>query len=292
MTKLRPIELNSKGHSPHWVGNGFRVKQYFPRGLNLLERFSPFILMDYNAPFEFSPSKTPRGIGAHPHRGFETVTFAFKGAVEHHDNMGNHGIIYPGDVQWMTAGAGILHKEYHEKEYSKQGGIFQMIQLWVNLPRKDKFADPDYQDLAYRNMGLHYLDDNLGQVTVVAGNFREVTGPASTFSPINIYIVNIKEGAKLYLEEPSDFNTGLLILDGAFRINGQDFNEEEFLLFKNQEGIIELEGKTEENKLIVLSGQPLNEPIVAGGPFVMSTREELAEAARDYREGRFGSEDF
>ena len=153
MSRVRPIELVVDGPRNHWVGDGFQVSNYFPSGKNLLERFTPFILMDYNAPVEFPPSDIPRGVGPHPHRGFETVTFAFEGAVEHHDNKGNHGIIYPGDVQWMTAGAGIMHKEYHEKEFSKTGGVFHMIQLWVNLPLKDKMTAPRYQAITHDDMG-------------------------------------------------------------------------------------------------------------------------------------------
>ncbi len=174
MTKVRKIETIFKGPRTHWVGDGFHVSNYFPSGKNLLERFTPFILMDYNAPMEFLPSDTPRGVGPHPHRGFETVTFAFEGAVEHHDNRGNHGIIYPGDVQWMTAGAGIMHKEYHEKEFSNAGGIFHMIQLWVNLPKKDKMTEPRYQAITKSDMGKAVLSDNQGNVTVVAGKFNEV----------------------------------------------------------------------------------------------------------------------
>lgn len=292
MKNLRRIEKQYQGPEAHWVGNGFRVSQYFPRGVNLLERFSPFILMDYNAPFEFPPSKTPRGIGPHPHRGFETVTFAFEGAVEHHDNKGNHGIIYPGDVQWMTAGEGILHKEYHEKEFSQSGGIFHMIQLWVNLPRKDKMTTPRYQDLANKDMGKLQLEDDLGQVTVVSGEFKGVKGSAMTFSPINIYIIELEKKGKIHFEEPGDFNTGILVLNGELAINESDAGEKDFILFHNEEGEIELESKTDRAKVFVLSAEPLNEPIVAGGPFVMSTQEELIQASRDYKEGKFGDENF
>lgn len=292
MEKLRPIEIKFRGHEPHWVGNGFWVSQYFPRGMNLLERFTPFILMDYNAPFEFPPSDNPRGIGPHPHRGFETVTFAFEGAVEHHDNAGNHGIIYPGDVQWMTAGKGILHKEYHEKEFSKSGGIFHMIQLWVNLPREDKMTEPRYQDLAKEDMGEYILEDNKGRVAIVAGEFKGVKGPAKTFSPINIYTIELENGGSIDFAEPGDYNTGILVLSGDIKINNRESSEKDFILFHNREGDIRIESISEKAKVIVLSGQPIDEPIATGGPFVMNTKEEIATASKDFREGKFGSSDF
>lgn len=292
MTMLRPVELKLKGPDPHWVGNGFRVSQYFPRGMNLLERFSPFILMDYNVPFEFPPSSTPRGIGPHPHRGFETVSFAFEGAVEHHDNQGNHGIIYPGDVQWMTAGEGILHKEYHEKEFSKSGGIFHMIQLWVNLPKKDKLASPRYQDISNKDMGRFEIGDNKGEVTIVSGDFKGVKGPAKTFSPINIYIIDLENKGELEFVEPGHYNTGILLLEGKVKINDKSCSEKDFILFENKDGNIRLESITDKSKLIVLSAEPIDEPIATGGPFVMNTKDEIEKAASDYREGRFGSLDF
>lgn len=292
MEKLRPIELKFQGHETHWVGNGFRVSQYFPRQMNLLERFTPFILMDYNAPFEFPPSTTPRGIGPHPHRGFETVTFAFEGAVEHHDNKGNHGIIYPGDVQWMTAGEGILHKEYHEKEFNKTGGIFHMIQLWVNLPKKYKWATPRYQDISKKNMGSFDIPDNKGNVTIVAGEFKGIKGPAKTFSPINIYIIDLENKGDILFTEPGNYNTGMLILEGDLKINNTDCREKDFILFENKDGDIKIESISDKAKIIVLSGEPIDEPIATGGPFVMNTREEIVQASLDFKEGKFGSLDF
>lgn len=288
----RPIEMIFAGPKRHWVGNGFHVSNYFPRGARLFERFSPFILLDYNMPYDFAPATSPRGIGAHPHRGFETVTFAFEGAVEHHDNQGNHGIIYPGDVQWMTAGSGILHKEYHEKKFSSQGGTFHMIQLWVNLPAKDKMTTPGYQALEASDMGLFELPEDSGKVHVVAGNFKDVKGPAKTFSPINIYRVEMKEGAELTLDEPATFNTGLLVIEGDFEINGQTVKEHDFVLFENVPGEISLKALSEKTQCMVFSGEDLKEPIAAGGPFVMNTREELQQANEDFHMGKFGSLDF
>lgn len=288
----RPIELVFTGPPRHWVGNGFRVSNYFPSGENLLERFTPFILMDYNYPFEFPPSSSPRGIGAHPHRGFETVTFAFEGAVEHHDNKGNHGIIYPGDVQWMTAGEGILHKEYHEKEFSKAGGVFHMIQLWVNLPAKDKWTKPKYQELPKDGMGIFNLPNDKGSVSIVAGEFKGVKGPAFTFTPMNIYTIDLKNNGDVTFNELGNFNTGILVLYGDVKINDRELSEKEFVLFENKDGDIKIESISETSKVIILSGEPINEPIATGGPFVMNTREEIQEASRDFREGWFGSLDF
>ena len=292
MDNLRPIEDKYSIEKEHWVGSGFRVRNYFPEGKNLLKRFSPFALMDYNAPKNFPPSGSPKGIGPHPHRGIETVTFAFEGSVEHHDNAGNHGIIYPGDVQWMTAGSGIMHKEYHEKNFQKTGGIFHMIQLWVNLPQKDKLTPPRYQELKNENMGRISLDNDSGDVLVVAGEFQGVRGPALTFSPMNIYIADLKAGGNITLREPGSYNTGILMLSGDLNINNKTCTENDFILFENKEGLIEIDDISSDSKMIILSGEPLNEPVVAGGPFIMNTKEELRKAMDDYREGKFGTEKF
>lgn len=292
MSSFRPIEDKYFIEKEHWVGSGFRVRNYFPEGKNLLQRFSPFALMDYNAPMEFRPSKSPKGIGPHPHRGIETVTFAFKGAVEHHDNAGNHGIIYPGDVQWMTAGAGIMHKEYHEKEFQQKGGIFHMIQLWISLPKKYKLTAPRYQELQKENMGNLTLPNDDGDVIVVAGEFKGIKGPALTFSPMNIYIVNLKAGGSINLNEPGNYNTGILLISGSLDINNTTCKENDFILFENKEGTIAIDKINSDSKLIILSGEPLNEPALAAGPFVMNTKEELRQASLDYREGRFGTDDF
>lgn len=293
MSKFRPIENVLQGPNPHWVGSAFRVSNYFPSGSNLLERFTPFILMDYNAPYNFEPSSTPRGVGAHPHRGFETVTIAYEGYVEHHDNTGEHGIIGPGDVQWMTASSGILHKEYLESNFNSSGGILHMIQLWVNLPKKNKLDPPKYQALLKENMGSFIIPDDGGSVSVIAGEFNGVKGPASTFSPINMYTIRLKNAGKLNLDEPSNFNTGILILNGNVKVNeNTDCNEGDFILFENKEGNITIEAISENAMAIVLSGEPIDEPIATGGPFVMNTSEEIQLAYRDFREGKFGSLDF
>lgn len=292
MSKMRRIEQSFRGPDTHWVGNGFKVSNYFPSGKNLLERFTPFVLMDYNAPVEFAPSSTPRGVGPHPHRGFETVTFAFEGAVEHHDNKGNHGIIYPGDVQWMTAGSGIMHKEYHEKAFNQSGGVFHIIQLWVNLPKKDKMTEPRYQAITKEDMGKAVLAEDHGTVTVVAGTFNGVKGPAKTFTPMNIFVIDLINHGEVTLKEPGDFNMGILVLDGDVSVNDETYRAKDFILFHNEDGDARIKSLSETAKIFVLSGEPINEPIAAGGPFVMNTREELRQANEDYHNGKFGTSDF
>ncbi|MDO5095545.1 MAG: pirin family protein [Peptostreptococcaceae bacterium] len=291
----RKIEMIFKNDNAHWVGNGFRVKQYFPavHGADFFERFSPFLLMDYNEPFMFKGTNAEVGVGAHPHRGFETVTFAFEGEVEHGDNRGNCGVIRPGDIQWMTAGSGILHKEFHEREYAKKDRMFHMIQLWVNLPKAHKMTEPKYQSIRAEQMGKYQSDDGGVNITVYAGEVLGVKGPASTFSPMNIYKVDLKKGKSVTLTEPADFNSGMLILSGHIEVNAKDIvKDSDFVLFENDGKAIRLMGMDEESSIFVLSGQPLNEPVAAMGPFVMNTREELTQANTDFKEGKFGSFDF
>ncbi|RKP51634.1 pirin family protein [Cohnella endophytica] len=293
MTAYRAIEGNFTGAPFHMVGDGFRVSNYFPGGNDFGERFSPFILMDYNAPFQFPPSDTVKGVGAHPHRGFETVTIAYQGRIEHHDNHGNHGIIGPGDVQWMTAGSGLLHKEYQEQEFSKQGGIFQMIQLWVNLPRASKMHSPKYQELLSGDMGKAELPDDGGTVRVIAGEYNGVRGPASTFTPIHLFDIAFRAGGIASFRLPAAFNTGLLVLRGEVTINENHAAKEgDFVLFGNADGEIRIEGLDDDALVIVLSGEPLGEPVFQHGPFVMNSKAELVEAFQDFQAGKMGRSDF
>jgi len=285
----RPIDFSYAIDHTHWVGDGFRVNNYFPSGKDLLKRFSPFIMMDYAAPFEFAPSHKPRGVGAHPHRGFETVSLAFEGAVEHHDNKGNHGIIYPGDVQWMTAGSGLLHREYIEKEFNQTGGRMHFVQLWVNLPKQHKMTSPKYQSITKAEMG-HYVDYGI-TASVLAGELKGIQGPASTFTPMNIYTLSLDKAATIKLEEPKHHHVGMLVLAGELKIQGQSYHAKDFILFKEEAGSIQLDAITEA-KLLVLSGEPIDEPIVAYGPFVMNTMEEIQQAHQDYHAGKFGPFEF
>ncbi|MDM0923037.1 pirin family protein [Clostridium perfringens] len=293
MKKFRTIENIFKGLEPHMVGDGFRVSQYIPTGIKSMERLSPFLLLDYNAPYYFKPSETRLGVGAHPHRGFETVTIAYGGKVEHHDNKGNHGIIGPGDVQWMTAASGIMHKEYHEAEFSKNGGIFHMVQLWVNLPKDKKMIEPKYQPLLKEEMGVLKLDNDKGEISIIAGEVNGVKGPANTFTNINLYNINLKNYGNTTLSEPKNFNTAILILKGEAKVNEDKICKEgDFIVFENVEGEILLESLTEESLFLVLSGEPINEPVVSHGPFVMNTLGEILDAYEDFRNNKFGTENF
>lgn len=293
MKKFRTIENIFKAPEPHMVGDGFRVSQYIPTGIKSMERLSPFLLLDYNAPYYFKPSETRLGVGAHPHRGFETVTIAYDGKVEHHDNKGNHGIIGPGDVQWMTAASGIMHKEYHETEFSKNGGIFHMVQLWVNLPKDKKMIEPKYQPLLKEEMGILKLDNDKGEISIIAGEVNGVKGPANTFTNINLYNINLKNYGNTTLSEPKKFNTAILILKGEAKVNEDKICKEgDFIVFENVGGEILLESLTEESLFLVLSGEPINEPVVSHGPFVMNTLGEILDAYEDFRNNKFGTENF
>lgn len=243
-------------------------------------------MMDYNSKVDFSPRETPRGVGVHPHRGFETVTIAYQSKVAHHDSTGNSGVINEGDVQWMTAASGILHKEYHEEEFSKKGGPFQMIQLWVNLPAKDKMSKPKYQAITNDQLEKYQLD-NGGVIEVIAGEFKGVKGAASTFTPIEMYNAKIKKGGSVTFDLPENFNTGILVVEGSVKVNGEFAPADNFILFKNVGETISIEA-AEDSILFVISGEPINEPIAAYGPFLMNTHKELEEALDDFNKGKFG----
>lgn len=274
--------------APHYVGNGFRVHNFIPRQGFSMQRMDPFLVMDYNSKFHFSPSEKPRGVGVHPHKGFETVTIAYKGRIAHHDSSGSSGVIDEGDVQWMTAGAGILHKEYHEEEFSRTGGDFQMIQLWVNLPAKAKNTTPKYQNLVDEEIVRHALEGDSGYVKVIAGQYGDVAGSASTFSPVHLYDMHLNSGGKASFSFPAHYTTALLVVEGSIRVNGDtEVPTNHFAVFGREGETVSIEAM-ENAVVLVLGGEPLNEPIVAQGPFVMNTREELAQAYEDFNFGRFG----
>lgn len=287
MSTKKTIEVIIPPPAPHMVGDGFRVHGFFPGGKIDKKRMSPFFLMDYNSKVEFSPTNEPRGVGVHPHRGFETVTIAYHGRIAHHDSAGNSGIIGEGDVQWMTAASGLLHKEYHEETFSKAGGLFQMVQLWVNLPAKYKMTSPKYQEITQAMMGKHILADDKGVLEIIAGEYKNTKGAASTFTPINVYNARLKKGAIVEIDFPSTFNTGILVVEGSALINGETAATDHFVLFKNEGELITIE-TSEDTILLVLSGEPINEPIAQYGPFLMNTWEELEQAIRDVSAGKFG----
>ena len=272
--------------APHMVGDGFRVHNFFPSGNKL--NMSPFYMLDYNAKIEFSARNAPRGVGVHPHRGFETVTIAYHGAVAHHDSAGNSGIIYPGDVQWMTAARGILHKEYHEESFSKKGGLFQMVQLWINLPSKDKMSAPKYQGVKQNDIQKINLPNNGGVIEVIAGNFQGSNGSVSTFTPIEMYNARLNKGGKAVFSFPETYNTAFVIIEGTVKVNDTEIAKtDQFIHFKNEGESIEVEALTD-SVILILSGEPINEPIVSYGPFLMNTHEEIQQALADYNEGKFG----
>ena len=274
--------------APGMVGDGFRVFNYIPGDSVPQQRISPFLMLDFNAEVDFPPSNHLRGVDVHPHKGFETVTIAYKGSVAHHDSAGNSGIINPGDVQWMTAGAGILHKEYHEKEYAKRGGPFEMVQLWVNLPKKDKATAPHYQAITKDQMGKIDLPGNEGVINVIAGTYNGIQGPAQTYSPVNVFDIKLKKGATTHTSLPAGHNTAVLLINGSATINGQNAPEHSFVLFANEGEDIDITA-SEDSVLLVLSGEPLNEPIASYGPFVMNTQSEIIESIREFQSGKFGT---
>jgi redox-sensitive bicupin YhaK (pirin superfamily) len=288
MKALKKIEkIFPRPLRPGMVGDGFRVYNYFPSGYSLREKLSPFLMLDFGPAFDFGPSDQPKGVGVHPHKGFETVTIAYKGSVEHHDSRGNSGVIHPGDVQWMTAGAGILHKEFHEKEFSKKGGAFEMVQLWVNLPKKDKLTTPKYQSLVSSQINKVVLPNDGGIVNVIAGEFNGIKGSASTFTELNAFDIHLNQNGEMTTEISAVHNTGILVVEGNVEVNGQNGELHNLILFKNEGETIHIKAK-EKSVLLFLSGVPINEPIAQYGPFVMNTQEELQEAFEEFESGKFG----
>lgn len=275
---------------PGMVGDGFRVFNYIPRGGISQQRISPFLMLDFNAEYDFGPSEELRGVDVHPHKGFETVTIAYKGAVEHYDSSGNTGVIHPGDVQWMTAGKGILHKEFHEREFSKKGGPFEMVQLWVNLPKKDKGVEGHYQAITNEQMGKVDIPNGGGVVNVIAGKFNGILGPTETYSPVNLFDLKMKKGGEITTTVAEADNTALLVINGSIEVNGEEVHEHDFVLFENKGNEITVKA-SEDSVVLLLSGEPINEPIVSYGPFVMNTEEEIREAIQDFQSGKFGTLD-
>jgi redox-sensitive bicupin YhaK (pirin superfamily) len=269
----------------HWVGDGFPVRTMFTyndEGKNI----SPFLLMDYAGPETFAPSEHIRGVGEHPHRGFETVTIVYDGEVEHRDSAGGGGRIGPGDIQWMTAASGLVHEEMHGKEFAKNGGRFEMIQLWVNLPAKDKKSKPKYQTIQDSQVPVHEFPG--GKVRVIAGELADAKGPALTFTPINLWDIRMKSGSRNTFTVPEGHTAAVFVLNGTVRLNsGEILNESEVAFFETQGTQFSLEA-ADESKILFLGGEPINEPVVGYGPFVMNTKEEIQQAFADYQKGLMG----
>ena len=284
--KLARIHQSSQ---THWVGNGFPVRSVFDYN-GLGRELSPFLLLDYVAPYAFPPGKAneTRGVGAHPHKGFETVTVAYQGEVAHRDSSGGGGTIGPGDVQWMTAGNGIVHQEYQSPEFVRRGGIFQMVQLWVNLRAKDKSAKAGYQNLLNAQIPVVPIPADAGTVRVIAGEYGGQKGPAKTFTPINLWDVSLRAGKSAELPLPDGHTTTFLVLSGEVQVNGgQTAGQGDLAIFDRSGDGIAVKAATDAT-LLVMDGEPIPEPVVGHGPFVMNSRAEIQKAFEDFQMGRMG----
>ncbi|MEC4168430.1 MULTISPECIES: pirin family protein [unclassified Pseudomonas] len=272
---------------PHWVGDGFPVRTLFSYD-SMGKYISPFLLLDYAGPAEFSPTTERRGVGQHPHRGFETVTIVYKGEVEHRDSTGNGGVIGPGDVQWMTAASGILHEEFHSEAFARSGGPLEMVQLWVNLPARDKMSAPGYQGIVDRDIPDLALKDDAGRLRLIAGEFDGTRGPARTFTDIDVWDIRLNAGKSATFDVHQGRNTALVVLHGAVEVNGQEVvREGQLALFERDGSQVRLEANNDA-VLLILSGEPIDEPIVGHGPFVMNTDAEIQQAFVDFQSGKFG----
>jgi quercetin 2,3-dioxygenase len=284
MKKLSFIQRNATGH---WVGDGFPVRSIFSYN-DRAKEMSPFLLLDYAGPVNFPPTNKRRGVGEHPHRGFETVTIVYSGEVEHRDSSGGGGIIGPGDIQWMTAAGGIVHEEFHGPEFAKRGGVFEVVQLWVNLPAKDKMAQAGYQAITSEQIPAVDLPGDAGFIRVIAGRHGDTDGPARTFTPMNLWDVRLKAGHHAELKVPVDHTAALFVLKGGVRLgSGETIGEGEMAVFERagENLVIEATGSA---TLLLLSGEPINEPVVGYGPFVMNSEDEIRQAVTDYQTGQMG----
>ncbi|MFA5591908.1 MAG: pirin family protein [Micavibrio sp.] len=285
--KMKEVTRIKRNRGGHWVGDGFPVSTMFSYGEDGAEAISPFLMLDYAGPADFGPSDKPRGVEKHPHRGFETVTIIYQGEVEHKDSAGNAGKIGPGDVQWMTAARGILHEEMHGADFTKKGGTLEMVQLWVNLPARDKMGAPGYQEIASGAIPVAELPDGAGRMRLIAGEYNGVRGAAKTFTPLNLWDMRLGAGRKAVLSIPQGHNVMLLVLSGEAVINGGETLEERTLAHLSAEGdAIALDVK-KEAVILLMSGEPIDEPVAGRGPFVMNTAEEIRAAMRDYAAGLF-----
>ena len=286
MKEYKKIKYTYTTDQKHWVGDGFHVYGLLRPSDELNQFISPFVMLDYASPKEFSITDQRRGVGEHPHRGIETVTFAYQGEVEHRDSSGGGGIIKPGDVQWMTAGKGIVHDEFHSEDFSKKGGVFEMVQLWINLPKKHKMTEPKYQEIDRKSIPTISLGDKI-KLRVIAGSFEETKGPSSTYTKVNLYDITSKGNKRISLNFEDGTNTVILVMSGELKVENKYFKNKDILIFERQGTQLDL--KVSDNfKGLILNGDPINEPIVAHGPFVMNTKEEIYQAFSDYQKGKMG----
>ena len=284
---MKNVSSVHRGSEPHWVGDGFPVHTVFSYSETGKE-LTPFLLLDHAGPANFEPTDKERGVGWHPHRGFETVSVAFEGEVDHEDSAGNSGSIGPGDVQWMTAGAGVLHKETHGREFARRGGPFEMLQLWVNLPAKSKMAAPGYQTLLAKDIPSVALPNDAGTVRVIAGQFGEAKGPARTFTPINLLDIRLRAGGRVRLNLRNGYSAALYVLKGKILVNGVESAQQgELVVYDRAGDETDIEATTDAT-VFVMNGRPIDEPIVGHGPFVMNTMQQIQQAFADFHSGRFG----
>lgn len=286
----RSIDTVVRAPRPHWVGDGFLVHGYFSQDPALVRKLSPFLLLDYHAPHVYPPTDNlRRGVGPHPHRGFETVTVALEGSVAHHDSTGAGGVIGPGDVQWMTAAGGILHKEYHEAAFARAGGTMHMLQIWVNLPAASKMIAPGYQLLESSQIGLAALPDGGGMVRVIAGSYAGVAGAAATHSPIDMLDGRLNRGGTMTIDRDRAWNIAVLVMNGSIAINGTaNARRGDFVVFAHDARELRLEALEADTHVLVLGGQAIDEPVAQYGPFVMNTEAEIRQAMVDFNAGLFG----
>ncbi len=291
MDVLKTVHGVYREPETHWVGDGFPVRTMLSHQ-RLGADISPFLLLDYAGPKDFPPAQEPRGVDEHPHRGFETVTIVYQGELEHRDSAGSSGSIGHGDVQWMTAASGVVHEEKHSRRFTKRGGTLEMVQLWVNLPAKVKMSPPRYQTLLNRDIPVVDLPGGGGSVRVIAGEYQGGKGPAQTFTPVNVWDLRLKSGHDVTFSLPEGFNTAVAVLRGKVTVNGREkARAAELVLFEPEGEQITLSA-LEDAVLLVMNGQPINEPIASYGPFVMNTQDEIRQAAEDYRSGRIGTLDL
>ncbi len=287
---MRAVRQIYRANSRHWVGDGFWVQPLFSH-MGEDRGTDPFLMLDYAAPYQFAPNeaRSPRGVGQHPHKGFETVTIAYQGEVAHRDSSGGGGVIREGDVQWMTAGSGVIHEEFHSEDFSRRGGMFEMVQLWVNLPAKDKNTPPRYQHLAKEAIPVVQLADEAGYVRVIAGQHEGVQGAATTFTEMNVWDVVIDAGKEAVLTVPDNHSLSMVVLRGQAQFNGQEqAGAGQLVGFVAEGGAVKVAAGEEEVKILLLSGVPIAEPVVGYGPFVMNTEDEIRQAIHDFNHGRFG----
>lgn len=286
-TSVKTLRRILRSSERHWVGDGFPVRTLFDYSNHGVET-SPFLLFDYAGPMTFPPTSERLGVGAHPHRGFETVTIVYEGEVEHRDSSGGGGRIGPGDVQWMTAASGIVHEEFQGREFARRGGLFEVVQLWINLPAKHKMSPPHYQPILGGEIPEVALPNGAGKVRVIAGEFAGAKGPAKTFTPVQVWELRLTGGRRTELVLPNGYSTALVVLKGALGINdNESIREAEVGLFDLAGESFSIEAEKDTTALL-LSGEPINEPIVGQGPFVMNTAQEIRQAMTDYLSGKMG----